>query len=60
MMKIYITQLVGVINTYTHRYIKHIRTYARANTNTRGSKYKTRGKHDAFDGFSDVRTGGTK
>ena len=42
MMKIYITQLVGVINTYTHRYIKHIRTHARANTHTRGSKYKTR------------------
>ena len=42
MMKIYITQLVGVINTYTHRYMKHIRTHAHANTHTRGSKYKTR------------------
>ena len=60
MMIIYITQLVGVINTYKHRYIKHIRKHARANTHTRGSKYQTRGKHDAFDGFSDVRTGGTK
>ena len=40
MMKIYRTQLVGVINTYTHRYMKHIRTHARANTHTRSSKYK--------------------
>ena len=59
MMKIYITQIVGVINTNTHRYMKHIRTHARANTHTRSSKYKTRGKHDDFDGFSDVRTGRT-